>query len=61
VRGNTAHLYPKDIADLPVPIFTDALLERVSAGFRDAYLAEREAHQKLRQAVEAVETFVLTT
>ena len=60
VRGNTAHLYPKDILDLPVPVFSDELVRDVTDYFQAAYKAERSAQTLLEEAVAAVEGFVVS-
>lgn len=55
IRGNTAHLYPRDLQNLPVPILSMKTQQKIHDGVFTAYNARQVSKQLLDIAKSAVE------
>ncbi|WP_147427372.1 hypothetical protein [Micromonospora globbae] len=55
IRGSTAHLYPRDLKQVPVPDLTGDLGEELTFGFQESHKRQRSARTLLQEAVTAVE------
>ena len=55
VRGLSAHLYPNDFRQIPVPLLPKRLQEELAELFKQSLSARREATRLLNQAKQAIE------
>jgi len=54
-RGNTAHLYPKDLSAIPIPLLPMLLQEKVAHLLTQSYRARRDARALFREATAKFE------
>ena len=58
VRGQSAHLYPRDLAHLPVPIVSEDIQRQIRAHFEASARARRDSEEQLLLARKLVEDAV---
>ena len=59
VRGQSAHLYTRDVQALPVPIVPREVQDEVRGRLTEAYAHRNRAAQLAREAFSCVEALIL--
>ncbi len=61
IRGLSAHLYPQDLATLPVPLLPDKVQDEISDMLGKSHAARQESKRLIDKAVRLVEKSILET
>ena len=61
VRGLSAHLYPQDLATLPVPLLPDKVQDKISDMLGESHAARQESKRLIDKAVRLVEEAIYGT
>lgn len=58
IRGNTAHLYPSDLASLPVPDIKKEVQDEISEIVRKSHIESQKSKKLLFQAKKEIEEYI---